>query len=300
VARPNRFGLLEAEGPVLRRETGARALAVRDGADGPEVALLEAEGDRARLVRLAHGDGQAPALEAGLEARDLFCARDGDTDVLVAVDPRGRALHFFGPESAPARRLALDAPPLAAAAVELDGDPRAELAAATATQLLLFDDLERPLAPLDVAVPGHAPKALRAADVDGDGREDLVLLYGGQQDTAPGRVAVLLSEGGGRFRRAAIEETGLAPAALAAGDVDGDGRAELFCAAQNSHHVNVWTPRIEGGRLALQRLADLGAGLGPLDVHLADLDGDGRLDLITANNFSHDLSVAYNLSRAGR
>jgi hypothetical protein len=35
-------------------------------------------------------------------------------------------------------------------------------------------------------------------------------------------------------------------------------------------------------------------------VHLVDLDGDGRLDLVTANNFSHDLSVAYNLSRAAR
>ena len=76
-------------------------------------------------------------------------------------------------------------------------------------------------------------------------------------------------------------------------------RAELFVAAQNSHQVNLWTPVLEGG-FALRRLADLGAGLGPLDVHLCDLDGDGRLDLVTANNFSHDLSVAYNLSRVPR
>ena len=90
-------------------------------------------------------------------------------------------------------------------------------------------------------------------------------------------------------------ETGLAPAAIDAGDVDGDGRAELFCAAQNSHNVNVWTAHDDGR--VLRRLSDLGAGLGPLDVHLVDLDGDGRLDLLTANNFSGDLSVAYNLSK---
>jgi hypothetical protein len=29
---------------------------------------------------------------------------------------------------------------------------------------------------------------------------------------------------------------------------------------------------------------------------LVDLDGDGRLDLLTANSFSHDLSAAYNQS----
>ena len=117
----------------------------------------------------------------------------------------------------------------------------------------------------------------------------------GERDTAPGRIAVLLAHGAGGFRRAALVETGLAPAAIAVGDVDGDGRAEIFCAAQNSHNVNLWTPT--GDEPLLRRLPDLGAGLGPLDVHLVDLDGDGRLDLVTANNFSHDLSVAYNLAR---
>jgi hypothetical protein len=300
VVRTNRFGLLADEGPLLLRESGARALAVRDAPGGAEVALLVSRADRAQVLRLARDPADEPRVsEAGLEPRDLFWLRDGEGDVLAAVDRRGGALHLFGPGDGEVRRLAISAPPLAACAFELDGDARAELAVATAAELMLFDDLERPLAPVPIAVPGHEPEALAPADVDGDGRLDAVLLYGGEQDTAPGRVAVLLSEGGGHFRRAALAETGLAPAALAAGDVDGDGRAELFVAAQNSHQVNVWTPAAEGP-FALRRLADIGAGLGPLDVHLADLDGDGRLDLVTANNFSHDLSVAYNLARAAR
>lgn len=296
VARRNRGGQLEEKGPVLRRDTGARALAVRGDASGAEVALLEAFEDQARLVRLPLPAGEAAVAAAGLEPRDLFFVRDGASDVLVAVDGRGQTLYLFSQAGEPPRKLALASPPLAAAALELDGDARAELAVATAAELLLFDDLERPLPPAPLAVPGHTPKALVAADFDGDGRQDLAVLCAGERDTAPGRVAVLLAQGGGRFKRAALVETGLAPAALDAGDVDGDGRAEIFCAAQNSHQVNEWTPVVEGA-FALRRLADLGAGLGPLDVRLVDLDGDGRLDLVTANNFSDDLSVSYNVAR---
>jgi hypothetical protein len=293
LARANRMGLLEPGGAPLRRDSQARALAAGAPEGRAEVALLEADDDRAHCVRLTPGSTAVASVEAGREARDLFYAKDGEREVLVSVDPRGLAVWIFEPSDAPPRRLATASPPLAAAAIELDGDARAELAVAGAAELQLFDDLERPLSALPLVLPGHTPEAMTAADVDGDGREDLVLLYGGAEDTAPGRIAVLLGEPGGAFRRAFLVETGLAPAALAVGDLDGDGRAEILCAAQNSHHLNLWSPRPEG---TLERLADLGAGLGPLDVHLVDLDGDERLDILAANNFSHDLSVIYNLA----
>ena len=46
----------------------------------------------------------------------------------------------------------------------------------------------------------------------------------------------------------------------------------------------------------MKRLPDLGAGRGVLDVLLVDLDGDGHADLVTANNFSNDVSVAERLN----
>ena len=41
----------------------------------------------------------------------------------------------------------------------------------------------------------------------------------------------------------------------------------------------------------LERLDDLGAGLGCLDVALADVDADGDLDVLVANAFSDDVTV---------
>ncbi len=77
---------------------------------------------------------------------------------------------------------------------------------------------------------------------------------------------------------------------LAAGDLHGDGRCDLVGTAQNSHHLLRWRclPAAEGG---LVRCADIGVGTGPLDVALADIDGDGTLDVVTANGFSNDLST---------
>jgi hypothetical protein len=77
--------------------------------------------------------------------------------------------------------------------------------------------------------------------------------------------------------------------------VDGDGRAEVFVAAQDSHLINGWTAAVPRGaaQLSLRAFDDLGAGLGPLDLVLTDLDGDGRIDLCVANGFSNDLSVLY-------
>jgi len=306
-ARTNRFGLLEPAGPTLARDVSAAALVA--GARERSIALLAGAESGSRFALLAPasgGDGDAfapvaPPVAVG-RAGSLVALRRGEGLALIAVDADGRALFGLSDDgSAEPRRVPFDVEggPLAACAVDVDGDGADELALATATGLHVLDATWKKRGGAQLGVPGHRPKALRSGDVNGDGRADLVVLYGGERDTAPGRIVVLTGDGAGGFARAAIEATGLAPAAIAVGDVDGDGRAEIFCAAQNSHNVGVWTPKGgqgEGGERLLVRLADVGAGLGPLDVQLVDLDGDGRLDLVTANNFSHDLSVAYNLS----
>jgi hypothetical protein len=56
--------------------------------------------------------------------------------------------------------------------------------------------------------------------------------------------------------------------------------------------VNAWTP-LRAGVFGMRSWDDLGAGLGPLDLALVDIEDDGRIDLCVANGFSNDLSVLF-------
>ena len=299
-ARTNRFGLLSAEGPTVRPQRPPRAhdLADVDGDGDDDLVLLAGDArGHALWVYTADGTGKlVPGepipLEAGEGAR-LVLAGEGTTTRVAVLDALRPVMWWVPLDGGAPRAVELPAPAQAACALQLDDDPESELALATAAGLVLVDGDRARAGSRAGGLPTVA-RDLTAGDFDGDGRADLALLVRGERDNDPGRVMLLVADGEGFFRPGEVLETGLAPAAVTAGDVDGDGRAELFCAAQNSHQINVWTrPEAEA---PMRRLADLGAGLGPLDVHLLDLDGDGRLDLVAANSFSHDLSVIYNLS----
>ncbi len=143
-----------------------------------------------------------------------------------------------------------------------------------------------PDAELDLA--GIPPLDLVAYDHDGDGATELALLLEAHGENGPGRLA-LLRQQGEQWRPWHSESTGLRAFAIAAGDLNGDLCDELVVGAQNSHHINLWTPTAEG----LHRLPDLGVGRGVLDVEIVDVAGDGKRAVVGANNFSGDLSVVW-------
>ncbi len=147
--------------------------------------------------------------------------------------------------------------------------------------LELADRLELPRPPASIA----------AADVDGDGASDLVILYGPSKGDSRGRVQVWLRRAGAeRWAPLPLVVTGQRPYDLAAGDLNGDGRADVVVSAQSSHNVNLWLAA-SGDQPGLRRQADLGVGMGCLDVSIVDLDGDGAREIVVANAFSHDVSI---------
>src|SRR5262245_14753115 len=77
---------------------------------------------------------------------------------------------------------------------------------------------------------GRDPSGIEAADLDGDGLDDLVVVNPGPTDT----LTVLL---GGSFVPTTLP-VGDDPAAVAIGDFDGDGAPDLAAAARGSDEVN--------------------------------------------------------------
>ncbi len=85
---------------------------------------------------------------------------------------------------------------------------------------------------------------------------------------------------------------GLLPAALAAGDLTGDGLSDLVV-ADASGNVYVYLQNAAGGFGPTPDYS-LEVGLSPSAVQLVDVDGDGRLDIVVANRYSGDVSVLCN------
>ncbi len=142
---------------------------------------------------------------------------------------------------------------------------------------------------------GTNPSSIAVADVNGDGKLDL-LVFGLCANGCPGNgaaeiVSVMLGNGDGSFQPATnYVATGAGPADLVVADVNADGKPDLVvssCALQNSCGVGGVAVLLGNGDGTFQPsvgYASGGGGAGHLSV--SDVNGDGKPDLVVVNSSS--------------
>lgn len=137
---------------------------------------------------------------------------------------------------------------------------------------------------------GQNPVGAAAADLDGDGKLDLVVADGGG-DTTPGGITVLKGDGDGTF--ALVQQpdpskpgmsTDSLPAelgtrAVAVGNIDSDPGLDVLAVNTRSNSISVYT---SDGQGIFTPRGTLPAGDAPQDLALIDLNDDGKLDLVLA------------------
>ncbi len=174
-----------------------------------------------------------------------------------------------------------------------DGKPDVVIADASTVSVLLGngDGTFQPV--LIYSAGGSYCTSITVADFNGDGKPDLAIScgYGGTNNSTS--VGVLLNNGDGTFQTAVVYATGYTilygTATLAAADLNGDGNPDLvvvsgcsggsFCSGDGV--VSVLLGKGDG-TFRTPVLYDSGAA-NPLSVTIADLDGDGKQDILVEN-----------------
>ena len=140
---------------------------------------------------------------------------------------------------------------------------------------------------------GLNPSSVTAADVNGDGKMDLICA-----NNFTNTLSVLTNNGSGGFVLASSPVVGFfGPISVTAADVNGDGKVDLICANfANSGILSVLTNNGVGGFVLA---STLNVGARPGSVTTADVNGDGKVDLICANLGDNTLSVLTNNGSGG-
>lgn len=253
----------------------ATALACGAGAGPPA-------GDPGGRLTIGKGRGSLALADLNTDGRlDLVVANDeGDTVTVFLGDGKG------GFASAPGSPFPAGSAPNDIAVADFDGDGKPDLAFPnheTKVLTVLLGDGRgsfRPAPGSPVAVQSRPhPHGVAAADFDRDGHVDLAV-----ESWAENSVEVLLGAGGGRFRTPGrLFGVGKMPyQKLRAGDVNGDGAPDLVTTNFEGGDVTVLLGDGKGDFTAAPG-SPFAAGLSPFSVALADVDRDGRLDLVIAN-----------------
>lgn len=134
---------------------------------------------------------------------------------------------------------------------------------------------------------GKYPAAIAVGDLNGDGKSDLVVANEGTHD-----VSVLLATTPGVFMPAQSLPVEPFPIAVALGDVDGDGKLDIVT-AHDPDTVTVLlnqTP-LHGSAAVFSVKASYHGASYPAAIAAADVDGDHKADVITADEGSGTVSV---------
>ena len=222
---------------------------------------------------------------------DLVTCNSSDNDISLAFgDGRGN----FTPV---AQSFPVGPSPYPFAVGDVNNDGWADIVAtATATgpsrreQLplsraltLLLSDGKGGLSPRQLPLRTGEPWFAAIADLNGDGRPDIVATHHDQS-----AMTVMIGNGRGGFTEAngSPFDFGVSLFHLIIADVDRDGTMDVIATSGDSIRV-----LLGDGRGAFKQAASIPVGPGAWRVAAADLNADGKLDVVTSNSESNSLSV---------
>lgn len=238
------------------------------------------------------GDGKPDLVAANYCATDASCGGEGSTAVLLS-GPAGTyrlsSTYVMGTGS------------VSIALRDVNGDKKLDLVAlnrvdrSVSIRLGAGDGTFGPLTTFPLSI---APIAVEAADFNKDGNLDLAVLgdCGSAACSQPGELAILFGSGDGSFRSGTTYPVGYSPVSLAVGATRSAGTPDILVANRCGTDVACKaagnaTILFGDGKGGFTQGNDLALGNGPSSIALADLRGQGTLDLIVSRSGDNSVAV---------
>lgn len=216
---------------------------------------------------------------------DLITSNSYSDDVSVLI---GRGDGTFEAQ----RNFSTGRFPRSMAIGDVNGDDQLDIITANANSVsVLLGNGDGSFSIQDRFGVGISPTSVTTGDVNLDGQLDLITANYGSND-----LSVLLGNGDGTFSRQEKFLVGSAPYSVTTGDLNSDGWLDLIAANSFGDEVSVIFSNGDGtfAEQIKLRLTSNAGSVRPMAVIASDANGDGRIDLITANNASNGVSILLN------
>jgi len=260
---------------------------------GPGVTLLLGKGNGRfqPRVNLLVGPDPADILAEdvnGDNRLDIVTANRGNNTITVL---RGNGDGTFKA----AKTYGVGVEPVEIAAADFNNDGRTDLAVVNGGNLstpsntvsILFGAAVGGFTPGGTATVGNNPTSVAVGDFNGDGKPDLASVSGGF-----GHLDINLNLGNGTFGAKVNYETGFVATGVQVADLNGDQKDDVAvgCAFPSQDGISILLGNGDG---TLQTFTKYDAGgQDPRRLAIADLNGDGIKDIVTANEQFANNSVS--------
>ena len=174
-----------------------------------------------------------------------------------------------------------------------DGDMDVSTGNLQGNQILIANNEDGAFPTFSTIAADSSPRNMEAFDIDNDGDRDLIAV------NANGKLSVFKNSGGGAFGSDTLYPLGLRPLSLSVNDLNGDSRYDVAVSNVQGGSISLLFNTGNGnfGSTALVVVDSVNVGPGKntlFDVFGGDLDGDGDIDLATANWYTGRYTILAN------